>query len=202
MDSKSSDGSQRSIVESLIHIYKCGSITFDELAPQLESALEVDPESESIVRRAPDVWDLLVSRRELCKAEGVDLRRVSAVFVMRHTNNELVSLFKIDSFGKVECTVPHENGFDLVIGNVALSKFGVIYQMMLSVHSKWKGEYTAPKESGDICQIVIGVFTPYGEKPISKWTYGSSSVLPPEEIMSIARECDLVAKSISVGPCF
>ena len=190
-------------IQAFILIYRGGGTTAEEMLAQVENALDIDSDLEAIVQGIPDVWELLVKHRERCKAEGIEIKRVQAIFLTRHINNNLASLFKIDDFGKVDCTVPHnENGYDLVSGNVTLSDFGTIYQLMLSIYSHWKGTYSDPKIEGDLCQLVVGAISPYGEQAISTWTYGSHSTQPPDEILQIASECELISKKLEIRRIF
>ena len=164
------------MIKALIHIHKCGGTTFDEMAIQLELALDLDPKAESVVREHPEVWQMLCKRRERCRIEGIDLQRINMIYATRHLNNELVHLFRIDDFGRVTCTAPHmENGFDMVVGFVALTYYVSFLRMTTDIYAHWKGEYEDPNKKGDLCQIAIGAFSPYGEKVISRWTYGSQS---------------------------
>ena len=189
---------QESIIRALIHVYQHGTSAEDMLM-HIENALEVNPSSEAVVQEFPDIWKMLVSYREFCKAAGVDIRRVHTIFLTRHVDNELEDLLRIDSCGRVTCTVPHGDGFDLVTANVALSNFGTLYRMMLDIYDRWKGEFDDANKKGNLCQIVVGVFSPYGEKILSKWMYGSQSTQPPAQILQFVQQCELVAKSVPIG---
>jgi len=191
--------SDASTVKGLIHVYKSGGNSFEQMAGMVEPELSRRPELEAIVRETPDIWEMLVARRARCKQEGVDFQQVGTMFMTMHINNEIAKLFKINCLANVTCTIPHGDGFDMVNGNATLSNWGALYQMVLGIYARWKGEFNDPNKKGDVCELVIGVFSPYGEKVVSRWIYGSQSTPPPDEIVQFVGQCELVAKSIAVG---
>ena len=141
---------QESFISALIHNYRHGGTTAEEMLVQIQDALELNPEAEATVREIPDVWAMLSRRQNRCIAEGVDIIRIHAVFLTRHINDEVDSLFRIDGFGMVEGTIPHNGGFDMVMGNATLSVFGVFREMARNLYSQWKGEYNDPNLQGDV----------------------------------------------------